>query len=127
MSSVIKVNEFDKAISGLLEGYEEEVTTIVAEETEKAIKYAVKELKANSPKKSGKYASSWKQKTEKKRLSTEAVAYNEKHYRITHLLEFGHAKRGGGRTGGKVEPRPHIEKVNDATMRMLEEGISKRL
>lgn len=127
MSNVIKVNEIDKAITAMLEGYEEEVSSIVAEETEKAIKYAVKELKATSPKRKGKYASSWKQKTEKGRLNTSAVAYNDKHYRITHLLEFGHAKRGGGRAAGQVEPRPHIERVNDETMKKLEEGIAGRL
>lgn len=128
MSSVIKVNEFSKAVSDLLEDYAGDVTEIVQEETEKALKFAVKELKAKSPKKTGKYASSWKQKTEKSRLSAAGVVYNEKHYRITHLLEFGHAKRGGGRTGGdKVPAQPHIESVNDEAIKKLEEGITSRL
>lgn len=127
MSNAIKINEFNKAISDILADYTGEVTEVVQEETEKALKFAVKELKAKSPKRTGKYASSWKQKTEKGRLSAAGVVYNEKHYRITHLLEFGHAKRGGGRTGEKVPAFPHIEKVNDETVKKFEEGIMNRI
>ena len=38
------------------------------------------------------------------------IVYNKKHYRLTHLLEYGHAiARGTGRTPAK----PHIKAVDE--------------
>lgn len=40
------------------------------------------------------------------------IAYNKQHYRLTHLLEFGHAKRDGSRNPG-TKAIPHIRKTED--------------
>lgn len=37
-----------------------------------------------------------------------AVVHNKKHYRLTHLLEYGHIIRNQFGTYGKTDPRPHI-------------------
>mgnify|MGYP003319927550 CR=1 FL=1 len=81
---------------------------------------AVKDLKKNSPKKSGKYSKSWKKKIEKSRIGSNCVIYNEKYY-LTHLLENGHANRDGGRTPAK----PHIAPVNESIQKDFEEEIEK--
>lgn len=47
------------------------------------------------------------------------MTYNAKHYRLTHLLEFGHAKQNGGRT----RAFPHIAEVND----WAQEEVEKRM
>ena len=50
--------------------------------------------------------------------------YKRQHqYSLTHLLENGHAKRGGGR----VKAIPHIGKVNADVMEMVEKEILKRI
>ena len=48
---------------------------------------------------------------------------NKKRYQLTHLLEKGHAKRGGGR----VRAFPHIAPAEQAGIRELEEGIKRGL
>ena len=58
----------------------------------------------------GAYSASWTIDVDaKKRFRNDVVVYNEKQYRLAHLLEWGHAKRSGGRAPGY----PHIGKVND--------------
>ncbi|RKJ32016.1 hypothetical protein D7X33_39910, partial [Butyricicoccus sp. 1XD8-22] len=51
----------------------------------------------------GAYAKSWKAS----KINGKWVIHNVKHYRLTHLLEKGHAKVGGGR----VQSYPHIAPV----------------
>lgn len=80
---------------------------------------AHKKLQQTSPKRSGggEYAANWKVKTESKRMIVGATIYGGKPtYRLAHLLEYGHARRGGGRD---VPPSPqggHIEPVEKWAM-----------
>ena len=46
--------------------------------------------------------------------------YNEKYYRLTHLLEYGHATRNGGRT----KSQPHIIWVEEEASESLINGLS---
>ena len=75
---------------------------------------AAKKLQTQSetPRKTGKYAKSWAykrwQKGRREINFAGGVVYAKKPgYRLAHLLENGHAKRGGGRTTERV----HIEPV----------------
>lgn len=73
----------------------------------------------------GEYVSNWRSKYKAKQGGAEATVYNQTTYRLTHLLEFGHAKVNGGRT----RAFPHISKAEqwaiDAYERALKEAISK--
>lgn len=88
-------------------------------------------VKTFSPKghPTGKYSKDWTFEVEPvKRFTRKARVYNEDHYRLTHLLENGHALVRGGRAIGKgsVDAYVHIAPVNDkAHERFVEEVINR--
>lgn len=96
-----------------------EVTTQVIDEVSKE---AVKKLRQESPKGSkGKYARGWTRKVETGRMTVGATVYGKTGtYQLAHLLEHGHAKRGGGRTSAIVHIKPVEEwAVDEAYSRIM--------
>ena len=99
MSKSIKVDDLSKEIMKALESYSDDISEVVEEVSNNVGKEAVNELKETSPKKRGSYAKGWKLKKDKlgkKRYSVKI--HNKTDYQLTHLLEFGHVTRNGGRT-----------------------------
>ena len=92
----------------IMEGLQE-YADLATDDMKKAVKKAGNTVKtqinATAPKRTGKYAKSWKAKNTKE-TSTElqVTVYSPTRYMLAHLLENGHAKRGGGR----VKAIPHI-------------------
>lgn len=70
----------------------------------------------------GKYAKGWTSTVETGRVSAQGTIYN-KSPGLPHLLENGHALRGGGRTPG----RPHIKPVEEALVREFESKVKSKL
>ncbi len=71
---------------------------------------------------SGKYARGWRSKVEVGRMNVAGVIYNSTPG-LPHLLEHGHANRGGGRTPG----RPHIAPAEEQIVREFEEEVKSKL
>lgn len=95
---------------------------VVGEAVDKVAKETVIELGSASPRKSGHYAEGWAVKEGKVATrSKSAVVWNEKHYRLTHLLEFGHAKVNGGR----VAARPHIGAAEQKAIKTFEDELRR--
>lgn len=95
---------------------------VVEKAVEKVAKETVNELKSSSPKKSGKYAGGWsKDEAKTATRSKSAVVWNKKHYQLTHLLEFGHAKVNGGR----VSARPHIGAAEQKAIKSFEDELRR--
>ena len=109
----IKIDQLAAEIAKGLAEYSQDVVEKVNVSSEKVGKAAVKRLKQTSPKRYGNYAKSWAMKTEKAigQPYTRIIHAKAPHYRLTHLLEYGHAKRGGGRVEGKPHIRPAEEMV----------------
>lgn len=119
MSDTVSISNFSKEIEDILTKYGEEAQKIVDEEVESVSKEAVKKLKKESPKETGEYRKGWKLKKKETRFGIETTVYNSTHGFLVHLLEHGHAKRGGGRTAAQ----PHVGPAQD----WAEKEILKRL
>ncbi len=123
----ISVDQLAAEIARELSKYSQEVVEKVNISSEKVGKAAVKQLRQTSPKKTGKYAKSWTMSTEKEigQPHKRIIHAKAPHYRLTHLLEHGHAKRGGGRVEGKPHIRPAEEMVIQEFVREVEEAIER--
>ena len=113
----------DAIMDGLLE-YAELATDVMKDCVKKAGNTVKKETQAGAPVRTGKYKRSWAVKRQRETSSTlEVVVHSRNRYQLTHLLEKGHAKRGGGR----VKAVPHIAPAEEKGVRELEEGIKRGL
>ena len=119
----VNIGNLNKAVNDMLETYCSEVAEVVDEALPKVGQDAVKELKQTSPNRTGDYAKGWAKKVEKERLGSRLIVYNKTRYQLTHLLEKGHAKVGGGFVPGKPHIKPAQDKAEKKTMDLIEEGI----
>lgn len=91
-------------------------------------KEAASKLRNTSPKRTGKYAKSWKVKTQRGSAGIdEVIVYNRDHYQLTHLLENGHVIRNKKGEYGRTSPIKHIEPVNDWAGDALVKEIEREL
>ena len=117
MSKRVTIDGFASELVDLLTEYTEEVEEGLEDAKEEVAKEGANTLKGTSPKKTGKYASGWKAKKQDKAW----VIHNAKRWQITHLLEKGHAKVGGGR----VAAIPHIAPVEEQVIKEYEKRLEK--
>lgn len=114
-------------INAILDEYGDKASRDLEKVVPDVAKDATKKLKHGGSFKSrtGEYNRGWTAKVETGRTQVKSVVHNKKKYQITHLLEFGHAKAGGGRVGAY----PHIADVNDwaqkEVIRKLKEELSR--
>lgn len=117
----------EQLASAVMEGLKE-YADLAADDMKKAVKKAGasvrKEIQQNAPSDTGAYAKSWAVKKEKETSdSLQLIVHSKNRYQLAHLLEHGHAKRGGGRVAGKA----HIAPAEENAVRQLEEEIERSL
>lgn len=123
-SDRVKIDGMAAAIMKGLEEYAEVATSDLKASVRKAGSNVRKDIQTNAPKKTGAYSKSWSVKTTKETSNTlELTVYSPKKYQLAHLLEYGHAKRGGGRT----KAQPHIAPAEEAAISQLERDIKRSL
>lgn len=107
----ITIDNLANEITAVVREYTEDVTTGVAKEVDKTSKQVTKEISAKSPRrvKGGEYAKGWTRKKVADGGSVSYTIYNKRKPGLAHLLEKGHAKRGGGRVPGTPHIGPSID------------------
>ena len=116
-------NLADEIMKGLTE-YSDLADMEMKKAVRKTATAVKKEISANAPKRTGKYAKSWTaKKTKENSHSLEMTVHSKNRYQLAHLLEKGHAKRGGGRVSGK----PHIAPAEEKGVQLFEKLIEEAL
>ena len=124
MARKVKINCLADAIKDSLKEYADMSSEKVKTAVKEAGKTVKKEIEMSAPKDTGDYSKSWAVENVKETASSLEVAVHSKsRYQLAHLLEFGHAKRGGGRVSSKV----HIASAEEKGIKQFEEDLKKAL
>lgn len=121
-SRKITADNLGEAIAEILEEYGDEVQKDMDDVVKDVGKAGVKAIKSASGVfgGTGKYRKGWTSQTDTERYGSTVTIYNRTPG-LPHLLENGHAKRGGGRVPGKA----HIAPVEQELIKQFEEQIEK--
>lgn len=124
MAHTIRPDQLAAAVMEGLQEYADLATDDMKKAVKKAGRAVKKDIEAGAPQDTGAYGKSWAVKTTKETSNAlEVTVHSRTRYRIAHLLEHGHAKRGGGR----VAARPHIAPAEQAGIKQLEDEIERSL
>ena len=124
MGRTIPIDELADVINEGLKEYADLATEEVKGAVRKSAKAVKDKINGSAPVRTGRYAKSWKVKTTAESANgLEQTVYSPTRYMLSHLLEKGHAKRGGGR----VRAIPHIAPAEEMGIEMFEGLIEKAL
>jgi hypothetical protein len=124
MSRNTSIDDMDSAIMAELEKYADLAADDLKDTVKETAKSVRKDIQNTAPVDTGKYKKSWSVKNvHEDSESIDLVVHSRNRYQIAHLLEHGHAKRGGGR----VAARPHIAKAEERGNETLVKAIEEKL
>jgi len=126
-SKKVTMEQFPGAIKEILDQYEGEINRFLPEITEEVGKTGVKALRTSAKQKFNgkKYAGGWRSVSERNRYGATVTIYNGRLPGLPHLLEHGHAKRGGGRVDGRAHIAPVEEKLITDFEKKVEHDITR--
>lgn len=115
------IDDLANEIARAIQDYTEDVADAIAAAADKTAEDIRTDAESAAPKRKGEYASGFKVTKQSSRDAVRRIVWNKKHYRIVHLLEFGHAKRGGGR----VRAYPHLRPAYDRNVDAFQEKVRR--
>lgn len=122
----VKAENLVDELGRILNAYKFEIADGINADIEEVAKETQKELKKTSPKNLGNYAKSWAVEVHgsiNSKMVTATIYVKSPHYRLTHLLENGHALHQGGR----VAPHEHIGPAEERAVKKLLERVQKTI
>ena len=124
MSQNVSIDDMDDVIMKELERYAKLATDDMKDAVENTAKSVKKNIESSAPVLTGRYKKSWAVKNIRENAnSIDIVVHSRNRYQLTHLLEHGHAKRGGGRVAGKPHIAPAEEKGKQDLINAIEEKL----
>ena len=119
----VSIDEMGNAIGKEFEEYVEMSADKVKKIVKEVAEDTKEKIKDGAPVDTGKYKKSWMvTQTSNTSMGAEYTVHAGR-YRLTHLLEFGHANRGGGR----VRAYPHIAKGETYAINELKKEVERNL
>lgn len=120
----VSVDGMAEAIAQSMAEYADLSNEVMKRNVTEVSRSVKKDIQANAPVRTGKYKKSWAaKKVQENANSLTMVVHSRDRYQIAHLLEHGHAKRGGGR----VQSVPHIAPAEQRGAEELTEKIVRGL
>ena len=127
MANVIKADELTRAITQILDDYGPMAQEAIEDACKVVAKDAVKTLKKGGGfGGTGEFNKGWTSSTESDRLGSITTVYNKTQPGLAHLLEFGHAKRGGGRTKAFNFIAPVADSIADKLIDEVANYVEKK-
>lgn len=120
----IKIDQLAAVVMEGLQEYADLATEDLKAAVKRAGDSAKKDVQAGAPTDTGAYEKSWAVKTTRVTANAlEVTVYSRNRYQLAHLLEFGHAKRGGGRTRAFPHIAPAEQRVAEILVREVEAAL----
>jgi hypothetical protein len=118
----VEVEELADVVNASLTQYASTLTDTVKDAVKSASQTVKSEIEQRAPVLTGRYKKSFViTKTKETKDGLTEVVHSPTDYQLTHLLEKGHAKRGGGR----VKARVHIAPAEKAGIEKLKTEVEK--
>lgn len=123
MANAINIGDLADEIASTLSGYTEDVAEGVKASVDETMKELVADTKKDAPVRSGRYKKAIASKVRFEDNYEKRVTWYVKkpYYALSHLLEKGHAKRGGGR----VKAYPHVAKNEEKAIADFEDRVKE--
>ena len=124
MNQNVSIDDMDDVIMNELEKYANLATDDMKDAVKDTANSVKKDIESSAPVLTGRYKKSWRiKKIRENANSLDVLVHSSNRYQLTHLLEFGHAKRGGGRVAGKPHIEPAAEKGEQDLIKAIEEKL----
>lgn len=119
-------NDIERSINEFMRECVDENEEVLQQRAQDAGKQAVKALKHESRKRTGKYAKGWKSTAQRGATGVEVTVHNTQ-YQLTHLLENDHdiKNQPGGRSLGTARGDKVISRIADRIGRQFSGGDAK--
>lgn len=125
MAQTIAIEQLAETIMSGLTEYANTTTELLKTSVKQVSKEVKKEIQLNAPKRTGVYKKSWAtKKTKETSNSLVMTVHSKNRYQIAHLLEHGHAKRGGGRVAAIPHIAPSEANGEESLKNKIERGLS---
>ena len=124
----IELTEFEQTMAEIMDDYKDKDRDACAEALPKVGQDTVRELQSTSPKRTGAYVKGWAYQMDPRKKTKDKqkmVVYNKDHYRLTHLLEKGHAKVSGGRVAAQPHIAPAAEKAEQEALKLIKNKLER--